>query len=420
MSDVANGTPNRYGSMRHKTALLSDDAFIPPSCDIGWLTVWFLPLLWPLAGLHGACACCLPGGNCFLRAQVSIMRITSKASPLSFCCMRIATDPPVGAIPPWLPTLPANVAITLNRDGPGGGEWFYRPRAAENGCTSRWRNTASINRCCAQKRHQGGVPLSLSGAGKLILYFHGGGMCLCTHQTHRAIAMELVDRTGATLLAIDYRRAPEHPHPAAVSDCLEVYKWLLDQGAKVAHGDEADLHEPQQIIFAGDSAGGGLVLATTGAALAAGLPPPAGGIMLSPWLDLTDFSSPSMTSNAAHDYLRVDIAQMFADAFVGLSSAGGATRHSVSPCNSVDLATQGRAMPPLHIEVGANEILRDQIVQWATKASAAGVDVSLYEAPDMVHVFMLFADFVADDAEPRMAFARCAEFCEKIYSNGTP
>ena len=142
--------------------------------------------------------------------------------------------------------------------------------------------------------------------------------------------------------------------------------------------------------------------------------------MLSPWLDLTDFSSPSMTSNAAHDYLRVDIAQMFADAFVGLSSAGGATRHSVSPCNSVDLATQGRAMPPLHIEVGANEILRDQIVQWATKASAAGVDVSLYEAPDMVHVFMLFADFVADDAEPRMAFARCAEFCEKIYSNGTP
>ena len=112
----------------------------------------------------------------------------------------------------------------------------------------------------------------------MILYFHGGAFALCTAKTHRALLTNLCQKTNSDILCPNYRRPPVNPWPIPVDDCVECYRWLLENAGV----------SPRDIVFAGDSAGGGLVLSVMGAAKAAGLPLPAGGILWSPWVDLTD------------------------------------------------------------------------------------------------------------------------------------
>ena len=148
-----------------------------------------------------------------------------------------------------------------------------------------------------------------------VLYLHGGGYVIGSCNTHRALASHLAGRAGLPVLVVDYRLGPEHPYPAAVDDALTAYEWLLDAG-----------FEPDRIVVAGDSAGGGLTLATLLALRDRGRPLPALGVPISPWTDLT-LSGDSMTSMAEHDPMVTRHGlQRMADWYVGRRRSEGAAR----------------------------------------------------------------------------------------------
>lgn len=238
----------------------------------------------------------------------------------------------------------------------------------------------------------------MSSLPRVVLYFHGGAYALCTSKSHRMILMRIVAETGATVLCIDYRRPPEHPYPAARDDCLEAYRWLLEEARVPA----------DRIVFAGDSAGGGLVLSVLGAVRDQGMPMPAGGVMWSPWVDLSDSFSGTWTSNQKTDFLPRDIAHSFAVGYAGTAH----TLLEASPC-SVDLDA---TLPPLLIECGDAECLHDQVVALVRRAEAVeGVDVEFHVSPGMVHVFPLFYPFCKADSEPVRAFGRMARFGDRVW-----
>ncbi|HJR05051.1 MAG TPA: alpha/beta hydrolase fold domain-containing protein, partial [Methylomirabilota bacterium] len=112
--------------------------------------------------------------------------------------------------------------------------------------------------------------------GRVVLYLHGGGYVIGSPRSHRHLAAAIAGAGGASALLLDYRLAPEHPYPAAVEDATAAYRWLLDQAVA-----------PERIVIAGDSAGGGLTVATLLALRDARVPLPAGGVCISPWVDLT-------------------------------------------------------------------------------------------------------------------------------------
>jgi len=209
--------------------------------------------------------------------------------------------------------------------------------------------------------------------GKVVLYLHGGAFCLCNTSTHRGILSTLVKYSGAVALAVEYRRPPENPFPQPVEDCVLAYQWLLQS------------FNPSDIIFVGDSAGGSLVVSTIIAAQKQGLPPPKGGILISPWVDLEDHGSglpsESWTKNLGVDYLPHNLASLFAVSYLGEN-----TWEDVSPTLSKNL----NLLPPLLIEVGECEVLLDQVLEFVSKCRTAGVEVTVNVREDMVHVFPLF------------------------------
>ena len=201
--------------------------------------------------------------------------------------------------------------------------------------------------------------------------------------------MRMVEKTGATVMVHDYRRPPEHPYPAAIDDVFACYVWLLQSGVPAAC-----------LTIAGDSAGGGMVISLMAAIKEKGLPMPAGGVLLSPWVDLADVTSPSWGENwPANDYLPPRLATLFAKAYAGRKSLSDP---KVSPTNE-DLT----GFPPLLVIVGEFECLRDQIVAFAAKARAAGVEVELEVSAGMVHVFPLFAP-LCEDSDPPVKDPRSA------------
>jgi monoterpene epsilon-lactone hydrolase len=231
-------------------------------------------------------------------------------------------------------------------------------------------------------------PAALAAGDACILYLHGGGYVIGSCNTHRPLASHLAARTGLPVLLVDYRLGPEHVFPAAVDDALTAYQWLL------AHGFAAD-----RIVIAGDSAGGGLTLATLLALRDRGLPLPAVGVPISPWTDLT-LSGDSMTSMADRDPMvtRGGLQRM-ADWYVG---DGDRSAPLVSP-----LFGDPAGLPPLLIHVGEVETLRDDAVRFAAVAADAGVDVTLEVWPEMIHVWHAFGAAVP---ESDAAVTRVAEF----------
>jgi epsilon-lactone hydrolase len=221
-----------------------------------------------------------------------------------------------------------------------------------------------------------------------VLYLHGGGYVIGSCNTHRALASHLAARAGMPVLVIDYRLGPEHPYPAAVDDALTAYGWLLTRG-----------FEPDRIVVAGDSAGGGLTLATLLALRDRGLPLPALGVPISPWTDLT-LSGDSMTSMADRDpMVQRPGLQRMADWYVGSADA---TDPLVSP-----LFGDPTGLPTLLIHVGEVETLRDDAVRFAARAAQAGVDVTLEVWPEMIHVWHVFGPAVP---ESEAGVTRVAEF----------
>lgn len=190
-------------------------------------------------------------------------------------------------------------------------------------------------------------------------------------ESHRDLCERLSQAAGARVLQIDYRLAPEHPFPAALEDAITAYRWLLAQGFS---GD--------QIAIAGDSAGGGLSLATLVALKQAGDPLPACAALMSPWADL-ECTSDSMISKTAVDPL---VNGQMAGGMAAAYMSGGDLRNPL--CSPVHADLTG--LPPLMIHVGSLETLLDDSVRIAAKAGAANVDVQLKVWGNLIHVFQLF------------------------------
>jgi len=223
-------------------------------------------------------------------------------------------------------------------------------------------------------------PVEESRAGT-ILYFHGGGFVFGSPETALCLTGNLVARTGMRALSVDYRLAPEHPFPAAIDDTLGAYRALLDEGEQASN-----------IVFAGDSAGGGLSVSTCLRARDAGLPLPAAILAFSPGLDATR-TGESMETKAGLDPIFTREALLHSGA---MYLAGQDPRQELlSPAVLADLT----GFPPMLVQVGTNEVLLDDSTRIAARARGAGVDVTLDVTADVPHVFQSFAGGMLDEAD---------------------
>ncbi len=204
-----------------------------------------------------------------------------------------------------------------------------------------------------------------------LLYFHGGGYVMGSLDSHRHLAAEAGRAAGIATLALDYRLAPEAPFPAPVEDALAGYRFLLGRGIK-----------PERVALAGDSAGGGLVVAAMLAIRDARLPQPACGWCISPWVDMEGIGE-TMTSLAVADPL-VDKTRLVELAKLYLNGADPR-----SPLAAPIYANLS-GLAPLFIQVGAAETLLDDALRLAKAAGAADVRVDLEIWPEMIHVWHLF------------------------------
>jgi len=225
----------------------------------------------------------------------------------------------------------------------------------------------------------------------VILFLHGGGYVSGTLDMYHQLCGTLSEISGARVLMPDYRLAPDYPFPAALEDSLSIYAWLLENGFSA-----------ENIIIAGDSAGGGLSLATTLALRDEGRPLPAGLVLLSPWTDLT-FSGASHQTNAEKSViLHPDNLRLWAEAY--LAFADPRTPH-ISPAFA-DM----KNFPPMLIQVGSDEVLLDDARMVAERAQSAGVDVTLSVYEKMWHVWQTVGILL----EAKKAFEEIGAFVKKI------
>jgi acetyl esterase/lipase len=225
--------------------------------------------------------------------------------------------------------------------------------ATANGVRAEWTMTPSDARDAA------------------LLYLHGGGYVIGSLDSHRHLVAEAGRAAGIAALALDYRMAPEDPFPAAVDDALAGYRYLLARGIT-----------PGRVAIAGDSAGGGLVVAAMLAIRDAAMPQPACGWCISPWVDM-EASGETMASRAAADPTVqkagiLDMARLYLN--------GADPRSPLASPIYADLA----GLAPLLIQVGATETLLDDALRLAKVAGAADVRIDLEIWPEMIHVWHLF------------------------------
>lgn len=231
----------------------------------------------------------------------------------------------------------------------------------------------------------------------VIFYTHGGGYVSGSCSDHRALVAKFPAGSGVRTLLFEYRLAPEHPYPAAMEDTLTAYRWLLGQ-----------ITPSTRIIIAGESAGGGLCLSTLLALRDQGLPLPAAGIALSPWTDLK-LTGESHRTRAAAAIDPPGMSQVCSQYYYKENDPGFPW---ISPLYG-DL----HGLPPLLIEVGNDEMMRDDSILFAKKARAAGVEVTLNVVEGQVHCFPLLPDFIP---ESRQAMAEICSFIRKHIHEAEP
>jgi len=236
-----------------------------------------------------------------------------------------------------------------------------------------------------EKVSAGGVPAEWisapnASADRAVLYLHGGGYVIGSINTHRDLMARISRASGFRVLGIDYRLAPEHPFPAAVEDAVVAYRWLLAQGLQASH-----------IAVAGDSAGGGLTVATLVAIRDAKLATPGAGVCLSPWVDLEGIGE-SMTTKASVD----PVVQK--EGLIGMAAAYLGGKDPRTPL-AAPLYADLKGLPPLLIQVGEAETLLDDSNRLADRAKAAGVKVTLEPWQEMIHVWQMFAPFLPEGQE---------------------
>jgi monoterpene epsilon-lactone hydrolase len=212
----------------------------------------------------------------------------------------------------------------------------------------------------------------------VVLYFHGGVYVMSDAALAAGLASQVGRRTGAKIVSVDYRLAPEHPYPAAVDDALAAYEALLQEGTA-----------PADVVFAGESAGGGLVVATLVNARDHGLPLPAAAYVMSPYVDLTLAGTTMETKRELDPLLRRELLE---PRVADYTARQDAALPLISPIFA-DLS----GLPPLIIQAGSHEVLLDDAVRLTRQAATADVDVTLDITPEVPHVFQAYSP-ILDEA----------------------
>jgi len=243
----------------------------------------------------------------------------------------------------------------------------------------------------------GGVPAEWVSTGevdadRVILLLHGGAYTRGSFVTHRGLAARLSAASRARVLVIAYRLAPEHTFPAPVEDATAAYRWLLQSGIR-----------PDRLVLAGDSAGGGLAVATLLALRDAGDDLPSGAVLLSPWTDLTGTAESVRALAGVDPWLNAERLALVAGLYLG----GGDPRNPLASPLYGDL----RGLPPLLIQVGTDEILLDDATGLARRGEADGVEVTLEVWEGMWHVFQGFA---AEIPEGQQAIDKIGAFVQRV------
>jgi monoterpene epsilon-lactone hydrolase len=225
-----------------------------------------------------------------------------------------------------------------------------------------------------------------AGDARTVLYFHGGGYVACSSSTHRDLAARISRACGVRMLLVDYRLAPEHPCPAAFEDGLRTFRWLRENGVAA-----------NEIAIGGDSAGGGLALATLLALRDGGEEQARAAFLLSPWLSQIPDGESYTTRAEADPFITKKHVLACAEAFLGGTDPGGLVLFEK------DL----RGLPGMLVQVGEDEILLSDSLRLVERARAAELKVSLEIYEGMWHVFQSFAVIVP---EARLAIARIGAF----------
>jgi epsilon-lactone hydrolase len=240
------------------------------------------------------------------------------------------------------------------------------------------------------------INATAADSDRVLFYLHGGGFSLRLPALHRRLVADLSSRLNAKVLLVDYRLSPEHPFPAGPDDCLASYRWLLKQPGV----------DPKRVVIAGDSAGGNLTLVTLLLIKQAQLPQPAAAWTMSPGVDC-DWSIETLEALQKLDPMTSTQALELMTPYFG-----DADRRDfrISPING-DLA----GLPPLLIEAGEREMLREHPGQFAERARSAGVDVVDRVWPGMPHVFQAFGFL----PEAKVARQQACSFLEGHMSEVT-
>jgi len=225
---------------------------------------------------------------------------------------------------------------------------------------------------------------------RCVLFFHGGGYAFGSAPLYRDFMWRVGTAARASVFYFDYRLAPEHPFPAALDDAIGVYRWLATE------------FDPQRIAFVGDSAGGGLVLATMKKLRDQGDALPRAAVAISPWTDLA-LTGQSLRKNSKADPM-LDAAQF---PMIAKRYLGEADPHNpyISP-----LYGDAAGLPPTLIQAGSDEVLLDDAVRMAEAMCAAGCEIELDVWPKMPHVWHLYARILP---EGRQAIDRIGKFLER-------
>jgi monoterpene epsilon-lactone hydrolase len=228
------------------------------------------------------------------------------------------------------------------------------------------------------------------GAGPTtILHLHGGGYVIGSAKSHTPFATHLAATVGARVLLLDYRLAPEHPAPAAIDDAAAAYAELLASGI-----------EPADIVFSGDSAGGGLALATIARLRDTLVPLPGAVVLLSPWTDATGDYESMRTKRDEEVILSPELLAHWGGMYAGELALDDPC---ISPCFG---GLEG--FPPIHIQVGTRELLLDDARRFAERATGAGCGVELVVCDDLIHIWPVLGAGIVPEAQE--ALDRIAAF----------
>jgi acetyl esterase/lipase len=226
---------------------------------------------------------------------------------------------------------------------------------------------------------------------RTVLFLHGGAYEVGSIAAYRGFTSELALRLEAVMAVLDYRLAPEHPFPAAVEDAVAAYRDLLAQGT-----------QPERIVIMGDSAGGGLAVATLIALAREDLPAPAAAVSLSPWTDMTLTADAYTRCSESDPFLDREMLSRSVESYLGAADPR-------DPLASPVFASEAElgALPPLLVQAAAGEVLADDAATLAENVRAAGGEVELELWPEMTHVWQLLGPTVP---EARDAVDRISQF----------